>query len=135
MIVAGDNFAAHPGGTPVGNNEISYSGGGLVVTVAAPTRSGPHVRAHTPDCPAESYCFYDRTDFGYPRGVLSACGWTDLTAWGLQDRIESGYANVTRGSVIFFDRHLPLYRLDADHPGNPDVIPYRNRATRVYRTC
>src|SRR5688500_131241 len=60
-------LAAHPGGTVTGPGEISYDGGTFVVTVEQPA----HTTAWA-DCPSGWFCFYDRPEYGYPRGKLSS---------------------------------------------------------------
>jgi hypothetical protein len=123
-------LAAHPGGRLSGGNEISYSGGRFVVSVAAPQQEGALV-----DCPYGWFCFYDRPAYGYPRGKLSSCGWQSLATWGWQDRVESAYYNLSTGSVQFLDYGFPLFQVGVGARAIGDVSPYRNRATEVYRYC
>jgi hypothetical protein len=130
-------LAAHPGGTPINDNEISYGGGAFIVTLNAP----PHTLG-APDCPLNWFCFYDRTDFGYPRGKLSSCGWQDLATWGWQDRTESVYYNLP-GYVVFINHaggishanDYPLFTVSAGNRALADVAPYRNMADHVDRHC
>ena len=122
-------LAAHPGGTPLNDNEISYAGGALVVTLAAPPM------ADALDCPAGWFCFYDRPGYGYPRGKLSSCGRQNLATWGWQYRTESAYYTPARGSVRFYYNNQLLYELTAGQPNKPDFWPYRNLANYVERVC
>ncbi|WP_320065010.1 hypothetical protein [Micromonospora sp. RTGN7] len=70
-------LAAHPGGTILSDNEISYRGGEFVVTLRAPIET-----AGTADCPSGWYCFYDSPNFGYPRGRLYPPGrWIRCNNW------------------------------------------------------
>jgi len=123
-------LAKHPGGTAIGDNEISYDGGRFVVTLTKPATAAAVV-----DCPAGWFCFYDRPAFGYPRGRLSDCGWQSLIPYGWQDRVESAYYNLSRGSVEFRDYGWPIFTISAAARADTDVSPYRNRATEVYRRC
>jgi hypothetical protein len=122
-------LAAHPGGRPLGGADIGY-GGGLIVTVAAPPRQDALV-----DCPSGWFCFYDRPAYGYPRGKLSSCGWQSLATWGWQDRVESAYYNLSRGSVQFLDGGYGLFQIGVGYRAIADTSPYRNMATDVYRYC
>ncbi|GAA2384425.1 peptidase inhibitor family I36 protein [Dactylosporangium salmoneum] len=123
-------LAAHPGGHPLGGTGIAYGGGVFVVTLRAPAQQNAVV-----DCPAGWFCFYDRPDYGYPRGKLSSCGWQSLAYWGWQDRVESAYYNIGKGGVQFWDGSTYLFAISADARARGDASPYRNRATDVYRYC
>jgi hypothetical protein len=116
-------LADHPGGEAVNDNEISYGGGVFVVTLR------PLGALGVPDCPSGWYCFYDKIDFGYPRGKLSACGRQDLANWGWQYRIESAHYNMSAGYVVFYYNDLPLFSVGVDNRTLSDVDPYRNLAT------
>lgn len=95
----------YPGGVQTGANEVSYDGGAFVITFAQPadarSASGVGILG-TADCPSDSFCFYDYTDFGYPRGRLSSCGPQDLSQYGWNDRAESQHNNSWDG-VSFFN--------------------------------
>ncbi|MEV8517054.1 peptidase inhibitor family I36 protein [Dactylosporangium sp. NPDC051484] len=123
-------LTAYPGGRPVGGSDISYAGGSFVVTVTAPRQQTALV-----DCPSGWFCFYDRPDYGYPRGKLSSCGWQSLASWGWQDRVESAYYNLSRGSVQFLDGGYGLFQIGVGARAIGDASPYRNMATDVYRYC
>lgn len=60
--------------------------------------------AGLPDCPATWFCFYDGTNYGYPRGKQRDCGWQDLKTWGWNDRTSSllnaSYAPVRYGNHL-----------------------------------
>ncbi|MFB9446443.1 hypothetical protein Dvina_27215 [Dactylosporangium vinaceum] len=130
--VAADTAAyltAHPGGRIAGG-DILYGGGTFVVTLHAPPRADALV-----DCPSGWYCFYDRPDYGYPRGKLSDCGWQSLAWWGWQDRVESAFYNLSRGSVQFLDTGAGLFQISAGARALGDAGAGRNRATEVYRYC
>lgn len=131
-------LAAHPGGVPINDNQISYGDGRFIVTVAAPAGT-----LAAPDCPSGWFCFYDRTNFGYPRGQLSDCGWQDLAWWGWHDMVESVHYNISSGSVTFVDhapgtthaRDRPIFSVSSTRRVLADVAPYRNQADHVYRYC
>ncbi len=127
-------LAAHPGGTVVGANEISYDGGRFVVTLAPSEPPPAHTTAYV-DCPKGWFCFYDRPDFGYPRGKLSSCYWQSLATYGWQDRVESAYYNLDRGAVQFFDYGNGLFTVGVGYRSIAYVGGAMNRATDVYRYC
>jgi hypothetical protein len=128
-----------PGGVRTAANEVSYDGGKFVVTYAKP---GATLAAA--DCPSGWYCFYDNTNWGYPRGRLSDCGWQDLGAYGWNDRTESvdnstgnpvdyiqhrDYGNPANGHV--YDYHLFYSYAHAA----ASTVPYPNQADHVNRLC
>jgi hypothetical protein len=121
-------LAEHPGGKLIGGNEISYDDGRFVVTITPPE----HINGYV-DCPKGWFCFYDRADFGYPRGRLSSCYGQSLATWGWQDRVESAYYNIDRGYVWFFDYGAPLFSIGAGFPSRDYLGSAMNRATDVYR--
>lgn len=123
-------LAVHPGGTAISDNEISYQGGALVVTLRRPART-----TGTADCPWGWYCFYEWPDFGYPRGRLSSCGWQNLATWSWQYRIESAHYNLSSGYVSFYYYDQWLFDVGAGNRVRSDAYPYRNRANYVYRYC
>jgi hypothetical protein len=128
---------SHPGGKQISATEISYRGGAFIVAVVRP--------ANTPDgadCPSGWFCFYDGTNFVYPRGRLSSCGWQDLSWYGWSDRTESAHYNLASGQVWFIDHSgadhsddTPLSHVDADVRARYDMAPHRNMADHVYRYC
>jgi hypothetical protein len=129
-------LAAHPGGHIIDDNNLSY--GPVTVTVTPPVQ--PLIY---PDCPAGWFCFYQYTNYGYPRGKLSSCGWQNLATWGWQNRIQSAYYNLLNGAVAFIN-HIPgtnpaydqtLFTISVTQRAIPDVYPYRNMADYVYRYC
>ncbi|MEU0154387.1 hypothetical protein [Micromonospora fulviviridis] len=127
-----DYLAAHPGGTVVNDNEISYQGGRFVVTL----RRAEVGTTATADCPWGWYCFYEWPNFGYPRGRLSSCGWQNLATWSWQYRVESAHYNLGSGYVSFyyyFDQRL--FDVGAGNRVRSDASPYRNWANYVYRYC
>ncbi|HEU4422904.1 MAG TPA: hypothetical protein VFR67_10280 [Pilimelia sp.] len=127
-------LAAHPGGVQINRTEISYGDGAFVVTVVRPAGT-----FGTPDCPGGWFCFYDRTNFNYPRGKLSDCGWQDLGWWGWRNRTESVHYNMSVGSVVFIDEtgatDTKLFTASTTRRTIADVYPYRNRADYVFRYC
>jgi hypothetical protein len=123
-------LAAHPGGVPINDNEISYGGGAFVVTLAQP----PGTLA-APDCPSGWFCFYDRVNYGYPRGRLSSCGTQDLGTWGWQYRTDSAHYNMSSGTATFFYSSTRIFAIGVNARTAPDVTPYRNWADRVTRSC
>ncbi|WP_426514432.1 peptidase inhibitor family I36 protein [Dactylosporangium sp. McL0621] len=122
-------LVVHPGGRLIGG-DIAYGGGAFVVTLHAPPRTDALI-----DCPSGWFCFYDRPDYGYPRGKLSDCGWQSLAWWGWQDRVESAYYNLSRGSVQFLDGGTGLFQIGTAARAIGDAGSGRNRATDVYRYC
>ncbi|GAA4148884.1 hypothetical protein GCM10022251_13110 [Phytohabitans flavus] len=125
---------AHPGGTQVGTADIAYSGGKFVVTVV---RTG--LTATAPDCPANWFCFYDGTNYGYPRGKLSDCGAQDLGTWGWRNRTASVHYRMSTGSVSFLNEtgstDTILFTASTSRRTIPDVTPHRDLADYVYRSC
>jgi hypothetical protein len=127
-------LAAHPGGTLVGANEISYDGGTFVVTLTPPANAPAAADAYV-DCPRGWFCFYDRPDYGYPRGKLSSCYWQSLATYGWQDRVESAYYNLDRGGAQFYDYGSWLFTINVAYRGIGYLGSGMNRATDVYRYC
>ncbi|MDG4802674.1 hypothetical protein [Micromonospora sp. WMMD980] len=125
-----DYLAAHPGGVPVGADEISYGGGALLVTLRAP--AGAYALA---DCPRGWFCFYDRPNLGYPRGKLSSCGRQDLATWQWQFRIGSAHYNMSSGSATFYYNDMALFSVGLGNPVRADAAPWRDWATHVSRRC
>ncbi|WP_027346657.1 peptidase inhibitor family I36 protein [Hamadaea tsunoensis] len=131
-------LAKAPGGKQINANEISYDGGVFVVTFAAFGTSPTGA-----DCPSGWFCFYDRTNYGYPRGKLSSCGWQDLAWWGWNDMTESVHYNMSSGSVSFINHgryadhsdDTVLFTVSTTSRYLSDVSPYRNVADHVYRSC
>ncbi|MFC0528811.1 peptidase inhibitor family I36 protein [Phytohabitans kaempferiae] len=128
-------LAAHPGGVRIGGADIAYGGGRFIVTV---TRTDLAAAA-APDCPANWFCFYDGTNYTYPRGKLSDCGAQDLGAWGWRNRTASVHYRMSTGSVTFINEtgstDTPLFTASTGRRTIPDVAPYRDMADYVYRTC
>ncbi|GAA4446544.1 hypothetical protein GCM10023170_026840 [Phytohabitans houttuyneae] len=126
---------AHPGGVQVGAADIAYSGGTFVVTVVRTNA----LTAATPDCPSGWYCFYDGTNYTYPRGKLSDCGAQDLGTWGWRNRTASVHYRSATGSVTFINEtgatDTALFTASTTRRTIPDVAPYRDMADYVYRTC
>ncbi|MEV0570771.1 peptidase inhibitor family I36 protein [Dactylosporangium sp. NPDC050588] len=129
-------LAENPGGVQTGPSDISYSGGRFVVTVTRPAASLAGA-----DCPSGWFCFYDKINFGYPRGRLSDCSWQDLGTWGWRNRTESVAYNLGSGYVTFLDTdgtYIALFSVGAYNSGKArsiaDVGAGRNRADEVYRT-
>ncbi|MFI5835017.1 hypothetical protein ACIA5A_15230 [Micromonospora sp. NPDC051300] len=125
-----DYLAAHPGGVPVDANEISYGDGALLVTLRAPV--GVHALA---DCPRGWFCFYDRPDFGYPRGKLSDCGRQNLATWQWQFRIGSAHYNMSSGKATFSYNDTALFTVGVTNPVRTDAAPWRDWANFVTRRC
>jgi len=129
-------LANHPGGHIIDDNNLSY--GPITITVTAPVQPLLY-----PDCPAGWFCFYQYTNYGYPRGKLSDCGWQNLATWGWQNRIQSAYYNLLNGATSFIN-HTPgtsaaydqnIFTISVLNRAIPDVAPYRNMADYVYRYC
>lgn len=123
-------LAAHPGGTVLNHNEISYQGGEVVVTLDAPV--GTYGMA---DCPSGWFCFYEWPNYGYPRGKLSSCGWQNLSTWSWQFRVESAHYNLGSGHVGFYYHDQELFRVNPSKRVLADAGQWRNWANRVYRSC
>lgn len=129
-------LAEHPGGVRINETELAYDGGTFIVGVARP--DGPAVLAAA-DCPSGWYCFYDGTNYTYPRGRLSDCGWQDLGTWGWRNRTESAHYNLSYGNTTFLDEtgatDTKLFVISTANRTIADVSPHRNRADYVYRAC
>ncbi|HCT76338.1 MAG TPA: hypothetical protein DGT23_07065 [Micromonosporaceae bacterium] len=133
------HLAAYPGGKQINATEVSYAAGGFVITFA---RTQPGITGIA-DCPSGWFCFYEHTNFGYPRGKLSSCGWQDLAWWGWHDRTEAVHYNQYGGSVVFISHTGPpdhsgdygLFSVSPSRRTISDVYPYRNMADHVYRFC
>lgn len=123
-------LAAHPGGTAISDNEISYGGGTFVVTLERPV--GTFVAA---DCPSGWYCFYEWPNYGYPRGRLSDCGRQSLATWQWQFRVESAHYNLGSGSVSFYYYDTRLFDIGAGNRVRSDAAPFRNWPNYVQRRC
>ncbi|GIJ19820.1 hypothetical protein [Micromonospora lutea] len=123
-------LAAHPGGTVLNDNEISYQGGEVIVTLDAPV--GTYGVA---DCPSGWFCFYEWPHYGYPRGKLSSCGWQNLSNWSWQFRVESAHYNLGSGHVGFYYHDQELFRVNPSKRVHSDAGQWRNWANRVYRSC
>lgn len=132
-------LAKYPGGKQINATEVAYANGAFVITFARPDVSINGVA----DCPSGWFCFYDHTNYGYPRGKLSDCGWQDLAGYGWQDRIESVHYNMSSGSVTYIEHSGPpdhsgdygLFNVGVSNRFMSDVYPYRNMANHVYRFC
>jgi hypothetical protein len=124
-------LAAHPGGVPLNDKEISYGQGAFIVTLIPPLG----VQGGVADCPSGWYCFYDGVDFGYPRGKLSSCGTQNLATWDWQYRAESAHYALSRGYTDFYYNGTSLFRVGVDKPAIANVGSYRNWANIVKRTC
>jgi hypothetical protein len=126
----------YPGGTRVGDNEVSYDGGRFVVTYAKPGAA----RALAPDCPSNWQCFYDRVDFGYPRGKLSDPIWEDLSQYGWHDRAESLHNNTNGYAVLYQNHRAGRTDHNDDHyvtclPSSswmPNLVGDRNKIDHTY---
>jgi len=127
-----------PGGVQINANEVSYAGGRFVITFVATANTSVGA-----DCPSGWFCFYDRVNYGYPRGKLSSCGWQDLAWWAWNDRTDSVHYNLSSGSVAFINHgsyadhsgDVVLFSVGASNRYLSDVAPYRNMADHVYRYC
>ncbi|OLF16397.1 hypothetical protein BU204_16190 [Actinophytocola xanthii] len=117
-----------PGGRQTASNEISYGGGQFVVSYAQPGEK--QVRAA--DCPSGWFCFYDRTNYGYPRGRLSDVGVQNLSTWGWENRTESVHNN-TSTYVEFLDNNEGFLFCMESRAVSSDVNPWRNQADMVNR--
>ncbi|HEU5110496.1 MAG TPA: peptidase inhibitor family I36 protein [Micromonosporaceae bacterium] len=129
-----DYLAGHPGGKQVSATDIAYGDGAFVVSVVRPD---PRTAASA-DCPRGWFCFYDRIDFGYPRGKLSDCGLQDLAEWQWRNRTESVHYNMSTGSTSFINDGSPdtiLFTVSTTRRTIANVGTHRNKADYVYRTC
>src|SRR5262245_38028612 len=132
-------LAAAPGGVQISPTEVSYGDGAFVVTVVRTDNTSVGA-----DCPSGWFCFYDRVNYGYPRGKLSSCGWQDLATWVWNDRTESAHYNLSTGSVSFINHGTRpdhgddkvLFSVGATNRYLSDVgSANRNKADHVYRFC
>lgn len=131
------HLAAYPGGQQISPTEVSYAGGSFVLAFEAPVGT-----TASPDCSSGWFCFYDRINYGYPRGQLSSCGWQDLASWGWHDRTEAVHFNISSGSVSYLNHTTAghggdpyLFSVSASVRTDNDVSPYRNMADHVNRYC
>jgi peptidase inhibitor family I36 len=121
-----------PGGKRTARNEITYNGGKFVVTYALP---GTSTVAGVPDCPSGWFCFYEHTNYGYPRGKLSDCGWQNLWQYGWDDRISSVHNRTSTTVEYWEDDPVDWFLFDNwAYEGRPQV-PYSNMADFVIRLC
>lgn len=125
-----DYLSTHPGGKALNDNEISYGGGALIVTLRRPI--GTLAAA---DCPSGWYCFYEWPNYGYPRGRLSDCGRQSLATWHWQFRVESAHYNLGSGTVSFYYYDTRLFDIGAGNRVRSDASPYRNWPNYVDRRC
>lgn len=133
-------LAAHPGGVQINATEVAYDNGRFIITFARP--AGVTVNVIIGDCPTGKFCFYDKPDYGYPRGALADCAWQDLNWYGWSDRTESAYFNKASGQIQFLD-----HAGGTSHTGDPVLwtltvkqrglatVPYPNRADHTQGTC
>jgi len=139
QIAVNAQLAAAPGGKQISPTEVSYAGGAFVVTVVRTDNTSVGA-----DCPPGWFCFYDRVNYGYPRGKLSSCGWQDLAWWAWNDRTESAHYNLSTGSVSFINHGMwtdhsddrVVFSVGAGNRYLSDVgSGNRNIADHVYRFC
>ncbi|WP_156045675.1 peptidase inhibitor family I36 protein [Herbidospora cretacea] len=123
-----------PGGKQTSLNEVSYDNGKFVVTYALPGQRALGVA----DCPANWFCFYQDSNFGYPRGKLSDCYTQELAQYGWANRISS-VDNSTFNSVEYWERLNPTTTLYLFTNYNPGALAslgdYNDRADVVHRNC
>ena len=117
-----------PGGKQISANEVSYDNGRFVVTYALPGQ----VQLLAPDCPSGWFCFYDLTNFRYPRGRLSDFGEQDLATWGWRNRTESVHNNTNTDVDFDSTTQVHLFCVDSFNT-DADVAPHRNDADFVFR--
>lgn len=124
----------HPGGVRLNSRDIAYGGGVFIVSVVR----DPRALAAGPDCPSGWFCFYDGTNYAYPRGKLSSCGWQDLGTWGWRNRVESVHYNMSAGTVGFLNEagsvDTVLFTAGTTRRTVADTNPHRNQADYVSRT-
>jgi hypothetical protein len=126
-----DQLRLAPGGVRTGPTQITYGGGRFVVDFAASTG----VALAAADCPRYWVCFYDGTNYGYPRGRLQDCGQQDLATWGWRNRINSAHDN-QGASADFWDVENDYDGFWVDYPGRvPDVGTAKNKVDLIYINC
>ncbi|BEL06435.1 hypothetical protein Q0Z83_046260 [Actinoplanes sichuanensis] len=109
-----DQLDRAPGGKVTGPAQITYGNGAFVVDFAPPAGATTAAVLAAPNCPQYWVCFYDLTNYGYPRGKLQDCGQQDLATWGWRNRANSGHNNHTASSQ--------LWDIDA-YIGYVDMVP------------
>ncbi|TMR94924.1 peptidase inhibitor family I36 protein [Nonomuraea basaltis] len=102
-------MAAFPGGTKVGNNEISWQGGDVRVVLAATAKS----------CPAGYYCVYEHQ---YWRGAMGAwrasaanCKKFNFTAYW-RDKVSSFWARGGCEAATYFLKNKKKWQPDQFEP-------------------
>ena len=87
-----------------------------------------------PDCPRGWFCFYENSNFGYPRGRLSSCYQQYLGDYGWNNRVSS-VDNSTTTPISYHDiSHFWLFT--NYNPGAlADVGSANDKAAFVYRYC
>lgn len=128
----------HPGGRQISATEISYADRKAVITFT------PAIGALAgADCPAGSYCFYEKINYGYPRLQLFSCGWSDLAWWGWQDRTESVHFNEPTGYLTLMNHGVypghtydtQLFRFSTAYRTDPDLYPHGNKVDHANHYC
>jgi hypothetical protein len=135
-----EHLLLYPGAVQTGLFQITYSNPTFVMDWL-PIDLGIN---GLPDCPSGWFCFYTYTNYGYPRGKLSSCGWQDLAQWGWQNRVESAHYHMSSGSVSFINHasgesthnfDVYAFGVGTSQTTLADSYPYRNTADHVQRYC
>ncbi|BCB91317.1 peptidase inhibitor family I36 protein [Phytohabitans suffuscus] len=135
-----DHVRKYPGGTRIGNTQVSYDKGALVLNF---DERPPSAAAAPSSCPKERVCLYTGASYGGQRADLNVCGWYDLAARGWHDRTWSVYYNKARGEMAF-DNHgaVPshasdtfLFGVGSSRRAAPSLGSYGGRADHVRPVC
>ncbi|KUL41701.1 peptidase inhibitor family I36 protein [Actinoplanes awajinensis] len=96
-----DQLDRAPAGKVTGPAQITYGNGAFVVDFAPEVGATGAAALAAPNCPQYWVCFYDLTNYGYPRGKLQDCGQQDLATWGWRNRANSAHNNHTASSQLW----------------------------------
>jgi hypothetical protein len=124
-----------PGGKVTGPSQITYGGGTFVIDFAPEPGAAGKTQLGTPNCPDYWVCFYDGSNYNYPRGKLRACGQQDLATWGWRNRINSVHDHG--------DAFASFWDVEVDYDGFevyvnqaiPDVGSAKNKVDLIYIEC
>ena len=128
-----DQLRRAPAGKMTGPSQITYDNGKFVVDFAPD--AGSTARLGTPNCPTNWVCFYDGTNYGYPRGKLQDCGQQDLATWGWRNRTNSAHDH-HGASADFWDVESDFDGFWVDSgQAIADVGSAKNKVDLIYINC
>ncbi|GIF45204.1 hypothetical protein Axi01nite_95150 [Actinoplanes xinjiangensis] len=130
-----DQLREAPGGKVTGPAQITYGDGAFVVDFVPEAGAASSAVRAAPNCPANWVCFYDLTNYGYPRGKLQDCGQQDLATWGWRNRVNSAHNHHSASSDFWdIDAYIGYFDLV---PGQAiaDVGTAKNRVDLININC